>query len=112
MNDGEYLDYLDGRTKVADRPDGEQHDVWSDFIAELKKRVAIAEKKHPVFAEGIPQSVGFISEEVGELNQAVNKNQGLRVLPGEREARQHAGPGIGRDHIFGFGCTMQKTGAD
>ena len=35
-----------------------------------------------------------------------------RVLPGEREARQHAGPGIGRDHIFGFGCTMQKTGAD
>lgn len=83
MNDGEYLDYLDGRTKVADRPDGEQHDVWSDFTAELKKRVAIAEKKHPVFAEGIPQSVGFISEEVGELNQAVNKNQGLQRIMDE-----------------------------
>lgn len=35
-----------------------------------------------------------------------------RVLPRKWEVRQHAGPGIGRDHIFEFGCTMQKTGAD
>ena len=76
MNDGEYLDYLDGRARVEDRTDGEQHDVWSDFTAELKKRVAIAEKKHPVFADGIYQAVGVVSEEVGELNQAINKQQG------------------------------------
>ena len=76
MDDGEYLDYLDGRTKVADRPDGERHDVWSDFIAELKKRVAIAEVKHPQFADGIYQGAGCISAEHGEFWNAVTKNEG------------------------------------
>lgn len=75
MDDGEYLDYLDGRARAADKPD-----VWGTFTEELKTKVAVAEKKHPVFADGIPQGVGYISEEVGELNQAVNKNQGLKRI--------------------------------
>jgi|GEM_PF-1807098 hypothetical protein len=75
MNDGEYLDYLNGRTRVAGRPDGE-NDVWSDFIAELKKRVAIAEVKHPQFADGIYQGAGCISAEHGEFWNAVTKNEG------------------------------------
>ena len=138
IDDGEYLDYLDGRARAADKPD-----VWGTFTEELKTKVAVAEKKHPVFADGIPQGVGYISEEVGELNQAVNKNQGreahpgrklgchrdgvpflerrleavtgsgmTRVLPRKWEARQHAGPGTGREQIFEFGCTIQTTGAD
>ena len=75
MDDGEYLDYLDGRARAADKTD-----VWGTFAEELKTKVAVAEKKHPVFADGIPQGVGYISEEVGELNQAVNKNQGLKRI--------------------------------
>ena len=78
IDDGEYLDYLDGRARSADKPD-----VWGTFTEELKTKVAVAEKKHPVFADGIPQGVGYISEEVGELNQAVNKNQGLKRIMDE-----------------------------
>ena len=83
MNDGEYLDYLDGRAKASDRPDGEQHDVWSDFTAELKKRVAIAEVKHPLFADGIYQGAGCISAEHGEFWNAVTKNEGEQRIMDE-----------------------------
>ena len=46
------------------------------FFAELDRRMAIAEKKHPVFAEGVYQGIGVVAEEVGELSQAANKAQG------------------------------------
>lgn len=42
----------------------------------LSMRLAEAEKKHPVFAEGIYQALGRIGEEYGELVQAVNHNEG------------------------------------
>ena len=47
-----------------------------DFFAELDHRMAVAEKKHPVFAEGVYQGIGVVTEEVGELSQAANKAQG------------------------------------
>ena len=47
-----------------------------DFFAELDHRMAIAENKHPIFAEGVYQGIGVVTEEVGELSQAANKAQG------------------------------------
>lgn len=47
-----------------------------EILAALKNGVARAEILHPVFAEGIWQGIGRISEEHGELAQAVNHNEG------------------------------------
>lgn len=57
-------------------PKETEPDTWDEFLEELKKRVKTAEEKHPLFAEGVYQAVGIVSEEVGELNQAINKSQG------------------------------------
>lgn len=53
------------------------------LLLKMADRVKAAENKHPDFSDGIYQSVGFISEEVGELNQAVNKKQGLQRIMDE-----------------------------
>ena len=49
----------------------------------LSMRLAEAEKKHPVFAEGIYQALGRIGEEYGELVQAVNHNEGEERIMSE-----------------------------
>lgn len=48
----------------------------NEIFDELLKRLEVAEGKHPVFAEGIYQALGRVSEEVGELNRSVNHNEG------------------------------------
>ena len=48
----------------------------AEMYARLSARVSEAERKHPVFADGIYQGVGVIGEEYGALCQALNKNQG------------------------------------
>lgn len=45
------------------------------LFSELLKRLAIAERKHPVFAEGIYQGFGRIGEEYGEVCQAMNHGE-------------------------------------
>ena len=47
-----------------------------ELYALLNNRLAEAERKHPVFSEGIYQGVGVVGEEYGELCQALNKMQG------------------------------------
>lgn len=42
---------------------------------ELLERLAVAEGKHPVYAEGIWQGMGRIGEEYGELCQSVNHGE-------------------------------------
>jgi len=42
---------------------------------ELLARLAVAEAKHPVYAEGIWQGMGRIGEEYGELCQSVNHGE-------------------------------------
>lgn len=52
-----------------------------ELYALLNNRLAEAERKHPVFSEGIYQGVGVVGEEYGELCQALNKMQGeVRVM--------------------------------
>lgn len=41
----------------------------------LLKALARAKELHPVFAEGIYQGIGCISEEMGELAQSVNHGE-------------------------------------
>lgn len=53
------------------------------FLAELDRRMAIAERKHPLFADGVYQGLGVVTEEVGELSQAANKQQGKERLAEE-----------------------------
>ena len=54
----------------------EQLTVDGKVLFALIDRIAKAEEKHPVFADGMYQGVGVIGEEYGELCQALNKNQG------------------------------------
>lgn len=64
-------------------PEGGSEEKKPDFglWAELAVRVAMAEKKHPDFSDGVYQGVGVIGEEYGELCQALNKGQGeARVM--------------------------------
>lgn len=42
----------------------------------LISRIAKAQEKHPVFADGMYQGVGVLGEEYGELCQALNKGEG------------------------------------
>ena len=42
---------------------------------ELLERLAVAQEKHPVYAEGIWQGMGRIGEEYGELCQSVNHGE-------------------------------------
>lgn len=49
-------------------------DRW--LLRRLEERLAEAEKKHPVFSEGIYQGVGVVGEEYGEFCQSLNKLQG------------------------------------
>lgn len=53
------------------------------FLADLDRRMAIAERKHPLFADGVYQGLGVETEEVGELSQAANKQQGKERLAEE-----------------------------
>jgi len=47
----------------------------------LQHRLATAERKHPLFADGVWQGMGRIGEEYGELCQAVNKDEGeVRIM--------------------------------
>ena len=59
---------------------GEKLRLERSFSAEIASRLAVrlaeAEKKHPVFAEGVYEALGRVSEEVGELVRAVNHNEG------------------------------------
>ena len=52
-----------------------------ELYRSLAARAVEAEKKHPVFSDGIYQGVGVIGEEYGELCQALNKGEGeARVM--------------------------------
>lgn len=46
-----------------------------ELYALLNNRLAEAERKHPVFAEGIYQGFGRIGEEYGEVCQAMNHGE-------------------------------------
>lgn len=52
------------------------------FEAMLKK-LAYAEEKHPVFAEGAAQGLGCIGEEYGELCQAINHGEPMERIEAE-----------------------------
>lgn len=54
-----------------------------EIFDELLKRLEAAEGKHPVFAEGIYQGLGRVSEEVGEVVRAVNHNEGDKRIMDE-----------------------------
>ena len=54
-----------------------------EIFDEFLKRLATAAAKHPVFAEGIYQALGRVSEEVGELVRAVNHNEGDKRIMDE-----------------------------
>lgn len=54
-----------------------------EIFDELLKRLEVAEGKHPVFAEGIYQALGRVSEEVGELNRATNHSEGDKRIMDE-----------------------------
>jgi len=55
-------------------------DEFDEFLTELRRRVAIAEVKHPLFADGIYQGAGCISAEHGEFWNAVTKNEGEKRI--------------------------------
>ena len=55
-------------------------DEFDTFLTELRRRVAIAEVKHPQFADGIYQGAGYISAEHGEFWNAVTKNEGEKRI--------------------------------
>ena len=55
-------------------------DEFDAFLTELRRRVAIAEVKHPLFADGIYQGAGCISAEHGEFWNAVTKNEGEKRI--------------------------------
>lgn len=55
-------------------------DEFDAFLTELRRRVAIAEVKHPQFADGIYQGAGYISAEHGEFWNAVTKNEGEKRI--------------------------------
>lgn len=46
-----------------------------EIFQELKKRLAVAEQKHPNFAEGKYQALGYLGEEYGETARAITKNE-------------------------------------
>ncbi len=52
-----------------------------ELMEELFERIKSAEEKHPIFADGVYQGFGRITEELGEAAQAVNH--------GESEERIH-----------------------
>lgn len=45
------------------------------LVMELALALEKAERKHPVFAEGVYQGLGRLSEEMGELSQSVNHGE-------------------------------------
>lgn len=59
---------------------GEKLRLERSFSAEIASRLSVrlaeAEQKHPVFAEGIYEALGRVGEEYGELVRAVNHNEG------------------------------------
>ena len=69
---------MDSRIVINITDEDKQKSLSMDgkVLFALIDRIAKAEKKHPVFADGIYQGVGVIGEEYGELCQALNKNQG------------------------------------
>lgn len=48
----------------------------TEIASRLSCRLAEAEHKHPVFAEGVYEALGRVGEEYGELVRAVNHNEG------------------------------------
>lgn len=51
--------------------------IINDQIYErLQKRIAEAEVKHPVFAEGPFQALGVLGEEYGEVVRSLTKQEG------------------------------------
>lgn len=51
--------------------------IINDQIYErLQKRIAEAEAKHPLFAEGKYQALGVLDEEVGEVARTITKKEG------------------------------------
>lgn len=46
-----------------------------DIFGAVEDALKIAEQKHPVFAEGVAQGIGRLSEELGEIAQAVNHGE-------------------------------------
>lgn len=79
----EYLAYLNGEVKASPAPALDIRPENIAFLAELDRRMQIAEAKHPHFAEGVYQGIGVVTEEVGELSQAANKGQGEERLTSE-----------------------------
>ena len=51
-----------------------------EIFDELLKRLEDAEGKHPVFAEGIYEAIGKISEEAGEVAHAANHEEGEKRI--------------------------------
>ena len=47
-----------------------------EIYAELLLRLTEAEEKHPLFAEGSYQALGYIGEEYSEVVRALTKNEG------------------------------------
>lgn len=73
MTDDE-RDELDRAIK-ASMPCAKERNTFRVLVA-FMERLREAEEKHPVFAEGPWQGLGFLQEEVGELVRATTHNEG------------------------------------
>lgn len=51
-----------------------------EIFAEATRKLACAEEKHPVFAEGPYQALGFLGEEYGEVVRVLTKGEGEQRL--------------------------------
>lgn len=69
---------MDSRIVINITDEDKQESLSMDgkVLFALISRIAKAEEKHPVFADGIYQGIGVLGEEYGELCQALNKGEG------------------------------------
>lgn len=60
-----------------------RHEANLDIFRELEQRLLLAEEKHPTFAEGPYQALGYVGEEYSEVVRALTKNEGDERLHDE-----------------------------
>ena len=54
-----------------------------ELFFKLGKALVRAERLHPIFAEGVYQGIGRLSEEMGEISHAANRGESIERLESE-----------------------------
>ena len=76
----DFLAFVMDLRNVLQGMDGDRN---IDLFLKLGTALVRAEKLHPVFAEGVYQGIGRLSEEMGEISRAANRGESIERLESE-----------------------------